>query len=100
MMFRDATALQRKASEVNMSNVVTAVRPICIRPDDFPVVFGISVTKTYELISNGAFPVRKVGRATLALTEDVEQYIRSLPAGLADAPKKAMAARGLKVVEG
>lgn len=83
-----------------MSTTATAVRPIFIRPDDFPTVFGISVTKTYELIAGGAFPVRKVGRATLVHTEDVEQYIRSLPTGLAEAPKKAMAARGLKVVEG
>jgi len=83
-----------------MSTTASIVRPICIRPNDFPSVFGISVTKTYELIAEGAFPVRKVGRATLALTEDVEQYIRSLPVGPGKAPEKAMAARGLKVAEG
>ncbi|MFG1433306.1 helix-turn-helix domain-containing protein [Xanthobacter sp. V2C-8] len=83
-----------------MSSTATAVRPISIRPDDFPVIFGISVTKVYELIAEGAFPVRKVGRATLAFTEDVERYLRSIPEGLAEAPKNAMAARGFKKMGG
>ena len=83
-----------------MPTTATAARPISIRPDDFPAIFGLSVTKTYELIAAGAFPVRKVGRATLVFADDVERYIKSLPAGVAEAPERAMAARGLKVVEG
>lgn len=79
-----------------MSTTVETIRPVSIRIDNFPAVFGISVTKTYELIAGGAFPVRKLGRATLAFTDDVERYIRSLPVGLGEAPKKAMAARGGK----
>ena len=36
-------------------------------------------TKTYQLIRAGKLKVRKVGRSTVVLPEDIESFFRSLP---------------------
>ncbi|OYX70685.1 MAG: hypothetical protein B7Y95_14820 [Rhizobiales bacterium 32-66-11] len=83
-----------------MSTVPSPARPISVRPDDFQAIYGISRSRVYELIAEGAFPVRKVGRSTIVFTEDVERYLKALPTGLDAAPEKATSARKAKTVGG
>jgi len=83
-----------------MSTVSSPARPISVRPDDFKPIYGISRSRAYELIAEGAFPVRKVGRTTIVFTEDVERYLKALPTGLASAPEQATSARKAKTAGG
>lgn len=40
---------------------------------------GIGRTKLYDLAREGKFNLRKAGKRTLILTEELDAYIRSLP---------------------
>jgi len=48
--------------------------------DDATTYCGIGRTKLYELIREGKLTARKAGKRTLLLTEELDAYVRSLPA--------------------
>ena len=48
--------------------------------DDAVTYCGIGRTKLYALVKEGKLSPKKAGRRTLILTEELEAYIRSLPA--------------------
>lgn len=43
---------------------------------------GIPRSRFYELFKEGKLTPRKSGRRTLVLTEELEQYLKSLPKGV------------------
>jgi len=48
-------------------------------PKSFSEAFGIGLTKTYEEIRAGRLIARKLGRRTIILPVDAEQWAASLP---------------------
>lgn len=48
--------------------------------EDATTYCGIGRTKIYELIREGKLTARKAGKRTLLLTEELDAYVRSLPA--------------------
>lgn len=56
------------------------MKPVSLTVDDATQYCGIGRTKLYELIREGKFSARKMGKKTLLLTEELDAYIRSLPA--------------------
>ncbi|APY15171.1 helix-turn-helix domain-containing protein [Brucella sp. 10RB9214] len=40
---------------------------------------GIGRSTLYNLIKNGRLPVRKLGKRTLILRDDIDQFVASLP---------------------
>ncbi len=52
--------------------------PRAVSPAKGAVMCGISRTKFYELL-NKQIPSRKLGRRTLILVSDIEQFLESLP---------------------
>ena len=55
------------------------MKPISITVDDATAYCGIGKTKLYELVKEGRFTARKIGRRTLLLTAELDAYIESLP---------------------
>lgn len=47
--------------------------------DDAVQYCGIGRTKLYELVKDGMLTPKKVGRRTIILTEQLDDYVRSLP---------------------
>lgn len=47
--------------------------------DDAVQYCGIGRTKLYELVKDGMLTPKKVGRRTIILTEQLDEYVRSLP---------------------
>lgn len=53
--------------------------PVAYRPEQAAKAIGISTAKLYELLAAGQIRARKVGRATLILRDDLEQFVRDQP---------------------
>jgi excisionase family DNA binding protein len=46
---------------------------------DAASAIGVGKSTLHELIATGKLPVRKLGRRSLVLREDLEAYVQSLP---------------------
>jgi len=55
------------------------LKPVSLTIDDATQYCGIGRTKLYELIREGKFSARKMGKKTLVLTDELDAYVRSLP---------------------
>lgn len=55
------------------------MKPIALTIEDATQYCGIGRTKLYELIRKGNFTPRKAGARTLLLTEELDNYVLSLP---------------------
>jgi hypothetical protein len=66
------------------------VSPYALGPRDGAAFIGIGLTKFYELLGEGAFPSRRIGRRTIILRHDLVNYIE----GIAPAPPAKEAAHG------
>jgi excisionase family DNA binding protein len=47
--------------------------------EDFADVLAIGRTKAWQLVRKGDIPVRRIGRRTVILREDIIKYVESLP---------------------
>lgn len=66
---------QRKTKVQQQSNVVRSVFSV----DEFCEWAGIGRTKAYAEMKAGKLPAKKVGRRTIILKPDAEQWRNSLP---------------------
>ena len=56
-------------------------KPISVTIPDAVAITGIGRTRLYGLIKKGKLTPRKHGSRTLLLVDELESYVRSLPAG-------------------
>lgn len=64
-----------------MSSAVAAAAPAAITIDQFCETFAIGRSRTYAEIREGRLKVRKVGRRTVILLRDANDWLENLPAG-------------------
>lgn len=57
----------------------TELKPRAHRIRDAFRRIGIGPTKGYEEVNAGRIKVRKIGKSSIVLDEDLEAYLRSLP---------------------
>ena len=55
------------------------MKPLAITINDAKPYCGIGCSKIYELIREGKLTPRKAGARTLLLTEELDNYVLSLP---------------------
>lgn len=53
--------------------------PFAVSIDDAAVMAGVGRSSLYEAIKEGALPLRKCGRRSLILVDDLRRWITSLP---------------------
>ena len=61
-------------------SIETQASRIAFSLADAASAIGIGRSTLHELIATGKLPVRKLGRRSLVLREDLEAYLQSLPA--------------------
>jgi excisionase family DNA binding protein len=54
--------------------------PLAYRVDDAAAAIGVSRSKVWELVAEGAIPARKLVGSTVILRTDLEAYLSGLPA--------------------
>jgi hypothetical protein len=57
-----------------------AIPRLGLNPDEAAVAAGVSRTRIFEAIREGALTARKTGKATIVETDELARWIRSLPA--------------------
>jgi excisionase family DNA binding protein len=53
--------------------------PLALTIHEARVLTGLGRTKLYELLKTGKLPAKKVGKRTLILRSDLEDFLASLP---------------------
>jgi hypothetical protein len=56
-----------------------AIPRLGLNPDEAAVAAGVSRTRIFEAIRDGALTARKTGKATIVETDELARWIRSLP---------------------
>jgi predicted DNA-binding transcriptional regulator AlpA len=71
-----------------------------LRPKEFQQAFGICHVTFYAMVKRGELAIRKRGRSTLIMAEEVERWQSSLPVGPMKpaAGKEPPVAHGTKLV--
>jgi hypothetical protein len=75
MVHMKPTDVTRDRRAPNEESVVT--ERIAYRPNELPVVAGISRTAVYDALRDGRLARVKIGRATFILRDELERFIRS-----------------------
>ena len=57
----------------------TQAKPLAFSLADAALAIGVGKSTLHELTATGKLPVRKLGRRSLVLREDLEAYVQSLP---------------------
>jgi excisionase family DNA binding protein len=65
---------------VNGENDMTQPEPIAVAINEAVRLCGIGRSSIYEAVRRGDLPIRKSGRRTLLLMEDLRQWLAGLPA--------------------
>jgi excisionase family DNA binding protein len=55
------------------------MQPLALQVHDAVRVSGLGRSSLYEAIRNGRLPIRKAGRRTLILADDLKRFVESLP---------------------
>jgi excisionase family DNA binding protein len=60
-------------------SIDTQAKPLAFSLADAALAIGVGKSTLHELTATGKLPVRKLGRRSLVLREDLEKYLQSLP---------------------
>jgi excisionase family DNA binding protein len=60
-------------------SIETQADPLAFSLADAASAIGVGKSTLHELIATGKLPVRKLGRRSLVLREDLEDYLQGLP---------------------
>jgi excisionase family DNA binding protein len=77
------TSAARRALGTQFAALFEAGQPISVRIPQACALTGLGRTTLYEAIRAGQLPIRKKGRVTLVLTEDLITFVQRLPQPLA-----------------
>jgi hypothetical protein len=56
------------------------IAPIAYRIEDIPAVAGVSRTRIFQAVRHQELTIRKAGRASIVMHDDLMAWIKSLPA--------------------
>jgi excisionase family DNA binding protein len=60
-------------------SIEAQANPLAFSLADAASAIGVGKSTLHELIATGKLPVRKLGRRSLVLREDLEEYLQGLP---------------------